>query len=78
MDYLKTNYEDDILTYIEKMYSKIDRWNIYPIEGKFGKMVREQVVKSIKQVFWAGYEAGRHDGYVEKVNEEINYKEIRK
>ena len=51
--------------------------------GHFVKLFREQqtnsqIVKFVEQVLCAGYEAGLHDGYARKENEEINYKEIAK
>jgi hypothetical protein len=61
MEYLKRNYGQEI--------------------GHFVKLFREQhtksqIVKFVEQVLCAGYGAGLHDGYVEKENEDINYKEI--
>ena len=60
MLYLKGNYGREISHFV-KLFRE--------------QQTSQQIVKFVEQVLCAGYEAGRHDGYAEKENEEREYKE---
>lgn len=61
MSYLKGNYGREISHFV-KLFRE--------------QQTSQQIVNFVEQILCSGYEAGLHDGYVERENEEKNYKEI--